>query len=408
MGWIFDRGRGRRSAASEDSYSPDKSGATDGSHTYSHNETRQRRRGDTDLKGVCRRRRTPQKIEYHVRAARLEASLSDSKSESSRTVQETARTILRYLREHPDGASKEALAKRAGVAGVTVQRALKYMRETWDAPAQFNHATKQWQLLDRSFTLPLTDPEPEDLAAVVFAAALLSPLADEELNARVRRLIEQMDEAVEEKRSRQDSGRVRPRAVTATSTTSSEVDSRLISKLATSIGTGVVRIQYESPWANSRKHHDIEPWQLRIHDGSMYLRAFSRTYNEPRSYRVAQIVHARVLPEERPREQVPPRSQLWGSADPGYGIDSDRPGVATLRIRGGVARWVSRMKWDPGQEDRWVIEGELLERKVPYHSCREFARRLLSIVDGLEAIEPPELRDEVVQDAREFLERISS
>ncbi len=333
--------------------------------------------------------------------------MSDPKSESSRTVQETARTILRFLREHPDGASKDALAKKAGVAGVTVQRALKYMRENWDAPLQFNHGAKQWQLLDRSFTLPLTDPEPEDLAAVVFAAALLSPIADEELNARVRRLIEQMDEAVEEKRSRLDSGRVRPRAVTATSTTSSEVDSRLISKLATSIGVGVVRIQYESPWSNTVKHHDIEPWQLRIHDGSMYLRAFSRTYNEARSYRVAQIVHARVLPEERPREAIPPRSKLWGSADPGYGIDSDRPGVAVLRIRGGVARWVSRMKWDPGQEDRWITEGELLERRVPYHSCREFARRLLSIVDGLDAIEPPELREEVVQDAQEFLQRIS-
>jgi len=322
-------------------------------------------------------------------------------------VQETARTILRYLRDNADGASKDALSKRAGVAGVTIQRALKYMRETWDVPLEFNHGAKQWRLLDRTFTLPLTDPEPEDLAAVVFAAALLSPIADEELNARVRRLIEQMDEAVEDKRSRQDSGRVRPRSVTATSTTSSEVDSRLISKLATSIGVGVVRIQYESPWANSRKHHDIEPWQLRVHDGSMYLRAFSRTYNEARSYRVAQIVHARVLPEEKPRQTIPPRSQLWGNADLGYGIDSDRPGVAILRIRGGVARWVSRMKWDPKQVDRWVLEGELLERRVPYHSCREFARRLLSIVDGLESIEPPELREEVVQDAREFLGRIA-
>ena len=92
--------------------------------------------------------------------------------------------------------------------------------------------------------------------------------------------------------------------------------------------------------------------------------------------------------------------------DPGFGIDSDRPGVATLRVRGGVARWIANLVWDPGQEDRWIEPAELLERKVPYHSCREFARRLLQIVDGLESIEPAELREEVVSDARAFLERL--
>ena len=71
-----------------------------------------------------------------------------------------------------------------------------------------------------------------------------------------------------------------------------------------------------------------------------------------------------------------------------------------------MARWIGNMVWDAGQEDRWIEPGELLERKVPYHSCRELARRLLSIVDGLESIEPAELREEVVSDARAFLLRI--
>jgi hypothetical protein len=113
-----------------------------------------------------------------------------------------------------------------------------------------------------------------------------------------------------------------------------------------------------------------------------------------------------VLPGQAPREPVPAKNLLWGSSDPGFGIDSDRPGVAVLKVRGGVARWIANMVWDPGQEDRWLEPNELLERKVPYHSAREFARRLLSIVDGLESIEPAELREEVVGDARAFLARM--
>ncbi|HEY8379728.1 MAG TPA: WYL domain-containing protein [Nannocystis sp.] len=328
----------------------------------------------------------------------------EAKQDSSRTVQETARFILRHLRENPDGATKETLASRAGVAGVTVQRALKYMREEWDAPIEFVHASKMWKLLDDKFTLPLTDPDPEDLAAVVFAAALLQPVADPELNARLKRLVEQMDQAVEE--TQRAGAKVRPKSVTATMTTGTKVDSRLVSKLLQAVGTGVVRIEYDSPWSGTRKTHDVEPWQLRIHDGVMYMRGFSRTTGDARVFRVAQIVHARVLPGQTPREPIPSKNSLWGSSDPGYGIDTDRPGVATLRVRGGVARWIANMVWDPGQEDRWIEPNELLERKVPYHSCREFARRLLQIVDGLEAIEPAELRDAVVNHARGFLERI--
>lgn len=333
--------------------------------------------------------------------------VGESRHDSSRKVQETARVILRHLREHPDGATKEQLSQKAGVAGVTIQRALKYMRENWDAPLQFRHGSKHWHLLDRSFTLPLTDPEPEDLNAVVFAAALLAPVADEELNNRVRRLVEQMDEAVEENRARADTAKVRPRSVTSTVTTGWNLDSRMVSKIVAAVGKAVVRIEYDSPWSGTRKTYDLEPWQLRIHDGAMYLRAYSRTHGEARSFRVAQIVHARVLPGEKPRAAPPPKHEMWGNSDPGYGIDSDRPGTATLRIRGGVARWISHMLWDPGQKDRWVEEGELLERTVPYNSCREFARRLLTIVDGLESIEPAELREEVVSRTRGFLERIS-
>ena len=44
---------------------------------------------------------------------------SDAKQDSSRTVQETARLILRHLRDNAEGASKEALAAR-GVELVSV------------------------------------------------------------------------------------------------------------------------------------------------------------------------------------------------------------------------------------------------------------------------------------------------
>ncbi|MCA9683184.1 MAG: WYL domain-containing protein, partial [Myxococcales bacterium] len=141
----------------------------------------------------------------------------------------------------------------------------------------------------------------------------------------------------------------------------------------------------------------------RLHDGNMYLRAWSRTHREARSFRVAQIEGAEVIEGLIPIEAVPPPERIWGDHDPAFGIDEDRPGTAVLHIRAPMARWVHHNVWDPGQEDRWVEDGQLLERRVSYRSCRELARRLLSLGDALVAIEPRELRDTVLSHARAML-----
>jgi predicted DNA-binding transcriptional regulator YafY len=255
--------------------------------------------------------------------------------------------------------------------------------------------------------LPLTDPDAQDLSAVLFAEALLAPLADEEITARLRRLAEQMDAEIRE-RGRAPSDAARPGTLVATLTTGSRTDPGILSVLFGAVGKQVVQIRYASPWSRdgSSRVHDVEPWQLRLHDGNMYLRAYSRTHKEPRSFRVPQIEGAEIIEGLMPREPVPPPDKIWGDHDPAFGIDEDRPGVAVLRVRGSAARWVHHNVWDPGQQDTWIEDGELLERRMAYRSCRELARRLLSLGDALESIEPAELREAVCEHARILVERL--
>ena len=107
---------------------------------------------------------------------------------------------------------------------------------------------------------------------------------------------------------------------------------------------------------------------------------------------------------ERPRGEIP--SDPWSTGDPRYGIDEDRPGDAVLRFRGGVARWLAAAQWHPTQMDTWLERGELLERRFRYRSCRELARLLASVADGIESIGPDELRTEVVQQLRRGLDKL--
>lgn len=326
----------------------------------------------------------------------------------SELVKDTARTLLRHLRDHPEGATKEDLASVAGVSHPSIQRALTWLRDACDSPVEFDRAAGKWRLEDPLFTLPMTDPDPEDLSAVMFAEALLAPFADEEITSRLRRLAEQMDAEIRDRG--RSPARARPGSLVATLTTGSRTNPEVLAVLLRSTAKSVVQLRYASPWSpdGGARIHDVEPWQLRLHDGNMYLRGYSRTHGEARSFRVAQIEAASIIEGLEPRETMPTPERIWGDHDPAFGIDEDRPDTAVLRIQAPMARWVHHNLWDPGQEDRWIVEGQLLERRMAYRSCRELARRLLSLGDALVHVEPPALRDAVLGHARSLASRLGA
>lgn len=330
-------------------------------------------------------------------------------SDATEKVKETARVLIRHLREHPTGATKDELAKVADVSHPTIQRALTWLRDVCDAQLEYDRAAGRWKLLDPHFALSLADPDSQDLAAVLFAEALLAPLADEDITMRLRRLAEQMDAEIRERGAKPPEA-ARPGSLVATLTTGSRSDPRVLSVLLGAVGKQVIQIRYASPWSadGGTRLHDVEPWQLRLHDGNMYLRAYSRTHQEPRSFRVAQIEAAEPIAGLSPRESMPALDRIWGDHDPAFGIDEDRPGLAVIRIRAPTARWVHPNVWDPGQQDTWIEDGELLERRVAYRSCRELARRLLSLGDAVVAVEPQELREAILRHANGLVTSLST
>lgn len=298
------------------------------------------------------------------------------------------------LSEAAAQASRSPDAER--VSTVTVQRALIWLRDQQDAPIVFERPSMHWRLTDPSFSLPLFDPAPRDLQAVLFASTLLEPVVDPDLAARLRRLVEEMDQRV---RDRGAPLQLRSGTVTATISQGQPVDPEVLEVLLGAIGRAVVSFEYASPWSREAsappRVYDVEPWQLRIHDNRVYLRAYTRNRNAPRSFRVALMSNVRRHPTLRPTAPVPAPDRIWDEGDPAFGIDHDRPDVAVVVLKGPVARWAALERWHDEQVDRWLEPGERLERTVPYASCREFARRLMSVADGLVSIEPEALRAQV-------------
>ncbi len=302
--------------------------------------------------------------------------------------------ILAYLRErHPEGVRRTELEKRFHTSQPTVLRTLKWLRDDQDAPIEYDAALQGWRLTDPSFGLPLLSPQDEDLAALVIAAASVAAVADEETARRLDRLVEQIDDRMRSHGRQPQAGD--PEGIVATVTTATRFDRALVLKLLSGCRRKVLRIQYESPWReDGPKTYEIEPWQVRLHDGMLYLRAYSRSAEAPRNFRVVNIRSAVVLDGVEPRAPRPARA-VWGDEDPAYGLDHDRPDTARIRVRGPMARWLADVRMHPGQTDTWIEPGVLLERTVPYRSCREFARRLLFLGDALVHVEPPALAEAI-------------
>lgn len=306
--------------------------------------------------------------------------------------------VLRALTDAgPDGLTKsEIVAVVGNTSAVSVQRALVRLRGH-DAQIECSGVDRRWRLA-APFAMPLEIPEAEDVVAVLLARAILRPFADADLIARLDRIAEQLDDRL---RRREGTGTASsPLSLSATLTLGTVVEPGVLRGLLLACRRRAVRIRYESPWKapeHGRRTYEVEPWALRVHDGAVYLRAWRRDLGMARTFRVAQIdaLEDVALGEGERLARVPPMPLVWGDEDPAFGIDRDRPGVAVLQFHGALARWVYRVQWHPSQVDHWIEPGEVLERRFAYRSCRELARRIASVFDGVGTIEPPALRQEV-------------
>lgn len=313
---------------------------------------------------------------------------------ATKTIQSVARETLRRLRGE-EFVSLEGIVRATGTSRGTVKRAFDYLRDQ-GADMQYVEAARAWRLNDKSFALPLIDPAIEDLQAALTAAGLLDGLGQARASERAWSLFKELEVRLHGGRGQA----IRQDALRVTQSVSRVRDPAWVMRLLRAARRHVVELVYFSPWKNERSSHVFEPWQVWLHGGNFYVRGYSRTRRAPRTFRLASVERLDVRVGEKPKARVPEDAAVWSGTDPRLGVDDDRPGEAVVRFRGGVARWVERAVWHPRQTDTWVSDGELLERRVPFRSCREFARMLVGFGDGIESIEPPDLRREVVAIAR--------
>lgn len=302
--------------------------------------------------------------------------------------------VLRLLAASLSGLTKAQLTASVGdTSKPTVQRCLAELKH--DGVVDIDRSTNVWTLLDPDYRLSLHAPEADDLQAILIAESMLGALMDDELRTRLRSLAERIDERMRLRREAPPAALRVPVDVSFTSATRVRPD--VLQSLLRAVRQQVVQLCFSSPWSSeSRKLRLIEPWALRLHDSSWYVRAYDRKRSAARTFRLAHVHRVSRSPDfGEPLTPVPPADRIWAGGDPAFGIDHDRPATARVVLRNPIARWLSHVVWHPAQEDDWQ-DADTLVRTVPYASCREFARTLRAYADGVVSVEPAELRAEML------------
>lgn len=311
-------------------------------------------------------------------------------------LRQVAASVLRVMREHQKLTFlelNEHVSVGCKASGPSVRRALRWLQEKHDAPIFYDRRIRRWVLEREEFSLPILDPTPDDVVAAALAGALVNRFGDEDLDSRMQSLLMELDE-------RTTAGKLRNNVVVGTSSARMKIESRTVTALATAVGRAVVRVSYRSPWSEKPtvKSHVIEPWQLRVHDGNLYVRAWLRGRNVVTTLNVSHIQSITSV-DDSPIRARPPTARIWDGRSLGQDVDTDHADQATVRIRGPLARYIALVVWHDEQRDVWIQQDEVLQRDFSYSSRRATARRLLALGDALVCVAPASLREEVVRHA---------
>ena len=290
--------------------------------------------------------------------------------------------------------TREKFLEVLEVSPATFKRDLEYLRDRLGAPIIWDRQVRGYcyERNDEAdaFQLPGLWFNNTEIQALLTMEALLDNLQPGTLSAhvaplrsRIRMLLDSGDHDVEQISQRI---RIMPQAAKSYS---SDVFETVCHAL---LNRKRLDIDYYGRQTDSVTSRTLSPQRLVYYRDNWYLDAWCHLRNGLRSFSLDAMrsVDLNAEAADEVSEAV-----LNQELESGYGIFSGKADKwALLRFQPSLSRWVSREKWHPDQEGSFDKQGCYL-LKVPYNQDTELQMDILKYGDGVEVIEPPQLRNRI-------------
>jgi predicted DNA-binding transcriptional regulator YafY len=175
-------------------------------------------------------------------------------------------------------------------------------------------------------------------------------------------------------------------------------DSDAVSKTLETLARAIlnfrkVSYRYYSLQSDTHTERVVTPLSLRYFNHNFYLAAYQKDRDRVLTYALNRMSEVTIL--DAPAERVSFDSEAYFSS--GFGIYSGETFNVKLRFTGPVCRYIAERTWFPTQKIT-TPDPDTLILEMPANSLSEMKKFVLSYGANVEALEPPELRELVMDE----------
>jgi predicted DNA-binding transcriptional regulator YafY len=291
----------------------------------------------------------------------------------------------------------EGLAGKLEVNSRTVRRDLDFLRSQWNAPIDYCKIRNGWHYTDLSFTLASQQLTQDQLLAIFVAQQSMSQNRTSPFAPLLARAVDVLSASIPEIASvvRESAEQTHSFRQTSVPTESLEIFASLTEHL---LRCEQMEICY---WAASSEiitTRVIDPWHVASINGTWYLFAWCHLRVELRMFAVSRIQSVRSTGSYFDR---PTDFSIDATLDGGFQMVCETDAEIreiVIRCDAEVAKYVREKRWHATQQIEEEPEGSIVVR-WRLNSIIEVCRWIQSWGEGVEVLEPIELRELVYQRA---------
>ena len=310
--------------------------------------------------------------------------------------------LHQLLRNHRYPLSLNTLQQKMECSESTVRRALKALGNSLHAPIEYNRERNGYyycQTQGQTYELPGLWFNPQELHALLVSYNLLDQLQPDVLGEHIQPLKQRIESILQQKHagSPEISKRVRIFQQGARPTNLDHF--RQIT--SATVQRQQIRLLYHGRERDKTTERTVSPQRLIYYRSNWYLDAWCHLRNELRTFsldRIRPIARLKISALEVNNETL---DEHFTNA---YGIFAGQPTHnAHLRFTPEVARWVADEHWHPQQQGEVLTDGGY-EMTMPYSDPRELVMDIMKYGADVEVLNPPKLRELVIEKLRASLD----
>lgn len=315
--------------------------------------------------------------------------------------------LLRFLCSRWTGATVEEMAKELGTSPKTIRRDLTLFKRLGFPITEIRlaHGLKRFRM-EPAGTEPRLSFAFDEALALYLSRRLLDPIAGTPFWDAAQRAFRKIRAMLSAEALQYVDRFGQLFYPTTTGVSDYSAKSQFIDLIMIGIeDQRAVELTYTSLRSESPQTYRVYPYGMIYHRGSLYVVGYSTSHKEIRHWKVDRMEHVELTDEcfQRPND-----FDLHAHMADSFGVFHEKGNIVVrLRFAKEVARYVSEKKWHTSQR-LWLQQDGSAVVEFRLGGTEEIKHWILSFGALVEVLEPPDLREQVSEEARKILDLYQS